>query len=101
MLAERIGRLNGIDYKPGLISKLYETQKQHSLGFYLRKGNLTGVFDISDPAAVADKTVLVVDDISTSGETLNECAKMLWLNGAKEVYCVAVALTKNNKSKHK
>jgi hypoxanthine-guanine phosphoribosyltransferase len=42
---------------------------------------------------VKDKTILLCDDVSTTGETLNECAKMLWLYGAKEIYCVAIALT--------
>lgn len=101
LLAERIGKITGIEYKSNILSKLYETDKQHSLSFYLRRGNLTGVFDVNDPSAVDGKTILLVDDISTSGETLNECAKMLWLNGAKETYCVAVALTKYDKTKRK
>ncbi len=99
LLAKEISELIGVDYKPEVLSKLYETENQHGLSYNLRKGNLTGVFDISQPELVKDKTVLVCDDISTSGETLNECAKMLWLYGAKEVYCVAVALTKSNKKK--
>ena len=64
---------------------------------YTEKGNLTGVFDVTNPELVRDKTILLCDDISTSGETLNECSKMLWLNDAKAVYCVALALTKPKK----
>lgn len=101
LLAEKISEITGIEYKSSVLSKLYETDKQHSLSFYLRRGNLTGVFDVNDANAVNGKTILLVDDISTSGETMNECAKMFWLNGAKETYCVAVALTKYDKSKHK
>ena len=79
--------------------KIYETDKQHGLKHYLRKGNLTGVFDVKNPDDVAGKTILLCDDISTTGETLNECAKMLWLYGAKEIYCISVALTKAKKHK--
>ncbi len=99
LLAEKISELTGIEYKPGVLKKIYGTDKQHDISFYLRKGNLTGVYDIANPEDVRDKTVLLVDDISTTGETLNECAKMLWLYGAKETCCIAVALTKYDKYK--
>ena len=99
LLAEKLSEKTGIDYKSNILKKLYETEKQHTLSFYLRRGNLTGVFDVSDKMTAEGKTILIVDDISTSGETLNECAKMLWLNGAKETYCVSVALTKHDKTK--
>lgn len=99
LLAEEISELTGVEYKAGILKKIYETEKQHGLNYNLRKGNLTGVFDVSEPDFVKDKTVLICDDISTSGETLNECAKMLWLYGAKEIYCIAIALTKSNKKK--
>ncbi len=88
-----------LTYENGIIVKLYETRKQHGISRVLRKGNLTGVFDVPDPDKVSGKTILLCDDISTSGETLNECAKMLWLAGAKDVYCISVALTKQEKIK--
>ncbi|MBQ8015235.1 MAG: ComF family protein [Clostridia bacterium] len=96
-LAKGVSEKLGIEHKPDVLVKLYETGKQHVLSFYLRKGNLTGVFGVSNPHEIEGKTILLCDDISTSGETLNECAKMLWLCGAKEIYCVAVALTLSNK----
>lgn len=99
LLAKGISELSGIEYKPGLLVKIYETKSQHGLSFYLRRGNLTGVFDVVDPSLVKDKTILLCDDVSTSGETLNECSKMLWLYGAKNVYCIACALTKSNNNK--
>ena len=97
MLAKGISEITGVEYIPGFLVKIYETKNQHGLSYYLRKGNLTGVFDVADPSAVYNKTILLCDDVSTSGETFNECAKMLWLYGAKEVYCVACALTKAKK----
>lgn len=99
LLAKKISERCSIEFKSGLLVKLYETNIQHNLSYYLRKGNLTGAFDVSNPDLIKDKTILICDDISTSGETLNECAKMLWLYGAKEIYCVSVALTKGIKYK--
>ena len=97
LLAKQISNNLGIEYKNDVLIKLYETEKQHNLKHFLRKGNLTGVFDVCNPVLVENKTILLCDDISTTGETLNECAKMLWLYGAKEIYCVSVALTHNKK----
>lgn len=96
-LAKGISENLGIEHKSDVLIKLYETDKQHGLSYHLRKGNLTGVFDVKSSEAVEGKTILLCDDISTSGETLNECAKMLWLYGAKEVYCISVALTLSKK----
>jgi predicted amidophosphoribosyltransferase len=41
----------------------------------------------------------LLDDVKTTGSTLNECAKMLKIYGAKAVYCAAVAITNYNHKK--
>lgn len=97
LLAKGISQKLNIEYKEKFLVKLYETEKQHGLNYSLRKGNLTGVYDVAQPQEVEGKIILLCDDISTSGETFNEASKMLWLYGAKEVYCVAAALTKQKK----
>jgi len=74
--------------------KLYETRAQRTLKAGERSGNLAGVFDVTDPRRVRGKTVLLCDDIITTGTTLNECARMLLLNGAEEVLCLTAAATK-------
>lgn len=94
LLAEKISENLNFELKKGVIVKIYETQKQHTINPVLRKGNLTGVFEVPEPSIVEGKNILLCDDISTTGETLNECAKMLWLYGAKSVYCISLALTK-------
>lgn len=93
LLARAVSKNTGIPYKKGILKKIYETEKQHGLNYYMRQGNLTGVFDSDRPEEIKDKVILLCDDISTSGETLNECAKMLWLYGAKNIYCISAALT--------
>lgn len=100
-LAKGISGLLGIEHKPDVLSKIYNTKIQHEIKYYLRKGNLTGAFDVPDPSEVKDKTILLCDDILTSGETLNECAKMLWLHGAKEIHCITLAVTKFKKKTNK
>lgn len=99
LLAKGISENTGIEYKSDVLVKLYETDKQHGLKLHMRKGNLSGVFDVKNPSDVEGKTILICDDISTTGETLNECAKMLWLYGAAEIYGISLALTKKEKNK--
>ncbi len=93
LIARETAELLSLPFRPDVLKKIYETEKQHGLPAYRRKGNLAGVFDVTDYREVENKVILLCDDISTSGETLNECAKMLWLAGAKKVYCAALALT--------
>lgn len=99
LIADKISELIFVECRKDVLVKLYETDNQHGLNYYMRKGNLLGVFDVTDREAVKGKTILLCDDISTSGETFNECAKMLWLYGAEKTYCVSVAVTKPIKSK--
>ena len=63
-----------------------------------RRANVLGVYKVPDPALVAGKRILLLDDIITTGATISECAKMLMAAGAKEVYGVAVAATRQYKS---
>lgn len=90
-LAEEVGRLLNVPVKPLLI-KLYETERQHSLHLIERSGNVFGVFDVCNKKMTTNKKILLIDDIKTSGRTINECAKMLRLHGAESVYCAVIAV---------
>lgn len=72
-----------------LLNKVKETERQERLNKQARKENLVGAFAATDDAK--DKNVLLVDDIKTTGSTLNECAKALKRKGAKTVVCLTVA----------
>lgn len=93
LLAKAVAENLGISADNTLLRKIYDTDNQHGLGRMSRMGNLLGVFDVPEPERVRDKTVLLCDDVRTTGSTLNECAKMLMLHRAKEVVCVTVAGT--------
>ena len=87
-LAESLAARLGIPYVPTL-TKLTRTEPQKELSAILRRGNLLGVFDVT--ADVEERVILLVDDVITTGATLDECAKMLKLYGAAEVYGVTAA----------
>lgn len=68
-----------------------QTQPQWELNLAGRKANIRGAFSVARPAAIAGRNLLLVDDIFTTGLTLNECAKELKKAGAKQVYCLTLA----------
>lgn len=80
------------------LSKIKDTTPQEKLGKKERKENLIGCIRVKDGAKtrVKGKIVLLVDDIKTTGATINECAKVLKLKGAKAVYAVTVASRAEN-----
>jgi len=55
--------------------------------------NVKDTFTFIEGSQVAEKTILIVDDVFTSGATLSECARILKKNGAECVYCAAIAAT--------
>lgn len=91
VLAEEVAKLLDLPCE-SVLCKLYNTVSQHSSSSSTRAGNVRGVFDCSEPERVRGKTVLLIDDVSTTGATLNECALMLNLYGADSVYAATVAV---------
>ena len=62
-----------------------------------RRANVFGVYQVLDPQQISGKRILLLDDIMTTGATAGECARMPLTDGAKEVYCAAVASAYHNK----
>lgn len=79
--------------------KVRDTESQRSQSAKNRKLNVFGAYDIADDVDFTDKTILIVDDVKTTGNTLNECAKMLKGYKAKAVYAASFAVAKQNDNK--
>ena len=98
LLGQGLSGLLGVPLKQTLV-KLWETSPQRDLPEYRRSGNVLGVYDVDGQTDLCDKVVLLVDDVSTTGATLDECAKMLKIYHAKAVYAVTAASTRLPKKK--
>ena len=77
-----------------LLDKIRETQAQRSNSARERRTNLFGAFDLCNGVDVKNKRILLVDDVKTTGSTLNECSQVLKAYGAAEVYACTLAITK-------
>ena len=95
IMARRISEITGLPVKDGLIKKIYKTDKQSRQSSVRRSGNVMGAFDVAED--VSGCSVLLIDDIKTSGATLSECGKMLYLNGAENVCCLCSAVVNMKK----
>ena len=92
LLAETVASELELPYLNRVLVKYRRNQKQHMLSLVERRKNIKDVFRVARPEAVAGKTVLLCDDVTTSGSTINECTLMLLNAGAKEVYCVTATV---------
>ncbi len=90
LLGQALAARLELPYLP-VLAKVFTTRPQKELSALERSGNLLGVFEVTRPRLIEDKTVLLVDDVVTTGATLDECAKMLKIYGAVEVYAVTAA----------
>lgn len=94
LLAQQMGRELGIPVLL-VLEKVLETPDQHGLTRRERRVNLLGTFDVTDAQAVRNKRILLVDDVFTTGSTLDECAKMLLAAGAEQCDALCFARTKD------
>ena len=90
LLAEHLAELLKIPCETLLIKNKL-TKKQHTLKYQQRKNNLNGSFQIVDKELVKGKTILLIDDIVTSGITLGTCCKVLNRAKPQMICCAAIA----------
>lgn len=91
LLAAALAKRLGTDFRPRMLERLRATATQTRLGALRRRDNVRGAFSCAEPEWAAGRTVLVVDDVMTTGATLHECAKVLKSAGAVRVWCATVA----------
>ncbi len=76
-----------------IIRQKYTPPQMKIKNYHQRKKNIAGIFTFSTShqKKIKDKTILLVDDICTTGSTLLECGKILKKNGARSVFGIVIA----------
>jgi ComF family protein len=88
--AEELAKHLGLEWRT-VLRRTRATPSQTDLPAARRHANLKDAFALRRRERVAGLTVLLVDDVSTTGATLNACAAVLRQSGAREVRALTVA----------
>ena len=94
LLASQLSRIFNINLNINLLIKTKNTKNQSLLSKKERWTNITGAFKIKSPNEVNNKSILLIDDLLTTGATSSEAAKALKSAGAKTVGVFTLAGTK-------
>ena len=91
LLAQRVSQELQIPAKALLWKKRDNPQQSRIVGNAQRRANVLGAYEAIDRDAIQGKTILLLDDILTTGATAGECARILLEAGAKEIHFAAIA----------
>jgi ComF family protein len=90
LLARPLALAVGLSYQSQALRKIRETPSQVGLSADQRRDNVQDAFQAA-PGIVRDKSVLVIDDVITSGATFEACVQALFDGGANRVYGLSLA----------
>lgn len=91
LIAKEITKYKVLKNECNCLIKQKDTIEQSKLGKNERKTNIQGAYKIINKEKIISKNVLIIDDIYTTGNTVNECAKELKKAGAKRIGVLAIA----------
>jgi ComF family protein len=82
---------SSIQLDTSILVRTRETASQTGLTRHQRRANVRGAFAVVKAEKIKGRSVLIVDDVMTTGTTAGECARVLRRAGAKEVFVATVA----------
>ena len=93
LLARKISQTSGINVIDNILLRKRYTQKQSLLPIDKRAKNVEGAFEVKNGDMLQGKNLVLVDDIITTGSTVNECIKVLRDAGSGNVTALAAAIS--------
>jgi competence protein ComFC len=90
LLARPLSLACHIPYRPRALKRIRDTESQVKLDFDQRQMNVQGAFR-ADRDLVLGKSVLLIDDVATSGATIDACADALLHSGGQSIYALTLA----------
>ena len=91
ILAKDIAGCLNIPYSGNILKKIKNTSIQSTLKREERIKNLRSSFSVKNTSAVRGKNILLVDDLFTTGSTVNECSRTLKESGAARIEVITLA----------
>jgi ComF family protein len=100
LVAEPLAYELGIAYRPEALVKTRDTRSQVGLSMSERRENVSQAYQ-ARPSEVTRKSVLLMDDVATTGSTISACAEALLSAGAQEVYAITIARALSHHDLHR
>lgn len=93
-IAKGISKVTGLKGFPHLLKRTRHTKTQTQLNSQERKENVADAFEVNSHyvSRISHASFLLVDDIITTGATIQECAKVLKDGGAEKIYAASIAV---------
>lgn len=91
LIARHFGRRIGLGVNTDILRKMKPTVPQVELLSHERKENVKDAFSVFYPEKIREKTVILIDDVKTTGATIEEAARMLKKAGARRIWAVTFA----------
>jgi ComF family protein len=91
LLGKAIAKIHKKTVLTGALKRIRNTIPQVQLDHSERERNVRGAFAVKNRREIMDKRLLLVDDVFTTGATVNECARVLKKSGANEIFIVTLA----------
>ncbi|MFC1669017.1 ComF family protein [Spirochaetota bacterium] len=93
LISKDLSSMLGLPYHE-LLRENRNTISQKGLGYRDRFINVLNKYCVNDPSFIIGKKILLVDDVFTTGATMNECARILLESGALEICSLTIARAK-------
>jgi len=90
-IAHCLSQLSGVPVQAGWLRRRFYRRPQVGLGQAERLQNVRDAFEVAHPSSVRGRAVWLLDDVFTTGSTLDACARALKEAGASLVVALAVA----------
>jgi ComF family protein len=96
LIGKYLSRMTEKEVNRKILVRTKNTITQNKLSREERRSNLERAFEVINKENIDKKGILLVDDIFTTGSTVNECSRVLLENGAKTVYVATLATGRND-----
>ena len=93
LLAREINRILCAHLDSQTLNRTRNTETQTGLKFKERQKNVKGAFEIFDGSKISGRDIILVDDVATTGSTINECSRVLKKAGCNRVFGLVLART--------
>ena len=95
-----LAKKNGLNFAPGILVRKRRTPRQVGLTSLERRKNVAGAFLVSEPnrEKLRGRRIVLIDDVITTGATVNACARALLRGGAANVDVLTLAIVTGNRT---